>query len=169
MKTLSEIQVEQRAWSLKNFGEHPSWHPLLGIQEELGELSDAYLGKKPDAMMDAVADLVIYLMDFCSCEDIELKTSGRVYSGQAKATPQISLLEMQVRCGNISHSYLKREQGIRGTSQQHKEAIQMNVEVLMDCLRVFCDDTDIHLEAATHVTWLHVSTRDWTKNKEDGS
>jgi len=73
--TLDRIQREQFEWSRKNFGDHPAWHPLLGLQEEIGELSHAYLKKTQnirtdedhdEAMKDAVADIVIYLVDFCS-------------------------------------------------------------------------------------------------------
>ena len=41
-RTLSDIQTEQLLWSERNFGNHPAWHPLLGIQEEAGELAHAF-------------------------------------------------------------------------------------------------------------------------------
>jgi len=81
-RTLSEIQTDQILWSEWNFGNHPAWHPLLGIQEEVGELAHAFLKrtqgirKNQDhdaAIRDAVGDIVIYLMDFCSCEGIDLQ------------------------------------------------------------------------------------------------
>jgi NTP pyrophosphatase (non-canonical NTP hydrolase) len=81
-RTLSEIQTDQILWSEWNFGKHPAWHPLLGIQEEVGELAHAFLKrtqgirKNQDhdaAIRDAVGDIVIYLMDFCSCEGIDLQ------------------------------------------------------------------------------------------------
>ena len=81
-RTLSDIQTEQLLWSERNFGNHPAWHPLLGIQEEAGELAHAFLKrtqgirKNQDhdaAIRDAVGDIVIYLMDFCSCEGIDLQ------------------------------------------------------------------------------------------------
>jgi len=81
-QTLADIQTEQRLWSLRNFGGHPAWHPLLGIQEEAGELAHAFLKRTQGirknqnhdaAIRDAVGDIVIYLMDFCSCEGIDLQ------------------------------------------------------------------------------------------------
>lgn len=79
---LDVVQREQKEWSNRNFGPHPAWHPLLGVQEEVGELAHAYLKREQqirgsrqqhDAdIRDAVADIVIYLCDFCTCEGINL-------------------------------------------------------------------------------------------------
>lgn len=43
MINLDEIQEEQRLWSRDNFGMSPTWQPILGVVEEVGELSHAYL------------------------------------------------------------------------------------------------------------------------------
>ena len=74
------IQDEVGEWSERNFGDQPSWRPLLGIGEELGELNHAYLklsqGIRGDReelenkLVDAVGDLMIYLADFCYKEGI---------------------------------------------------------------------------------------------------
>lgn len=79
---LNEIQQQHREWQLRNFGEHPAWHPLLGVGEEVGELQHAFLkreqgirGTKEEhdaAIRDAVADILIYLCDFCNCEKIDM-------------------------------------------------------------------------------------------------
>ena len=81
--TLATLQAEQREWVRRNFGERPSWHPLLGAIEELGELSHAHLKNEqgirgtPEehlaAKIDAVADVVIYLADYCSAEGIDMQ------------------------------------------------------------------------------------------------
>ena len=88
-KTLSEIQKEIKVWANKNFGKRlglkkrPSWHPLLGIGEELGELNHAYLKKEQKirngvekyqkGAQDAIGDLVIYVIDFCNQEDFDIE------------------------------------------------------------------------------------------------
>ncbi len=33
---LRQLQEEQRPWVLKNFGERPTWMPLMGMCEEAG-------------------------------------------------------------------------------------------------------------------------------------
>ena len=79
---LSEIQKEQRPWVLHNFGGGRPMHSLLGVVEEVGELSHAHLkmeqgirGTKEEhqaAIRDAVADIVIFLCDYCTEMGIDL-------------------------------------------------------------------------------------------------
>jgi len=81
--TLSRIQLEQRAWVLHNFGEREAWQPLLGVQEEVGELAHAFLKRHQGIrgtheehtadIRDAVADIIIFLMDFASAEGIDVR------------------------------------------------------------------------------------------------
>lgn len=71
-----QIQKEQEAWSRYNFGSSDPTHALLGVSEEVGELSHAHLKKlqgiriTPEQFQakakDAVGDIVIYLMDYCT-------------------------------------------------------------------------------------------------------
>jgi NTP pyrophosphatase (non-canonical NTP hydrolase) len=72
LKTLQEC-IHQ--WSLRNFGEQPPAHQLLGAMEELGELAHAHLKEQQGIRMDedhvanakdAVGDLFIYLCDYCA-------------------------------------------------------------------------------------------------------
>jgi len=67
--------MEQEEWSLRNFPERKPHQPLLGAMEELGELAHAHLkeeqGIRTDEdhegnAMDAIGDIVIYLMDYCN-------------------------------------------------------------------------------------------------------
>lgn len=68
-----------RLWSNHNFGENDgiegSLNPLLGVMEELGELVHCILKTRQKIRLDenhtengkdAVGDLMIYLVDFCS-------------------------------------------------------------------------------------------------------
>jgi NTP pyrophosphatase (non-canonical NTP hydrolase) len=81
--TLAQLQAEMAPWVEHNFGKRPSWHPLLGIMEELGELTHAHLKCEQgirgtpeehfSAKIDAVADVVIFLADYCSAEGIDLQ------------------------------------------------------------------------------------------------
>lgn len=78
------LQQRHEAWSQKNFGHRPrpAWHPLLGIGEEAGELMHHFLkraqgirkGEDHDAgIKDALADIFIYMLDFCNRENIDLQ------------------------------------------------------------------------------------------------
>lgn len=82
MTTLDRIQDEQREWVRHNFGGRPAWMPLLGLQEELGELAHHFLKREQgirvsedhnEGIRDSVADIVIFLLDFCSAEGICLE------------------------------------------------------------------------------------------------
>lgn len=78
------IQLEQREWATKNFGDKPSWHPLLGAVEELGELAHAFLKREQgirgtteshtEDIRDAIGDITIYLLDFCNREGLDLQS-----------------------------------------------------------------------------------------------
>ena len=43
MLTFKQLQKEQIEWSARNFPDNEPWMPLLGIQEEVGELSHSFL------------------------------------------------------------------------------------------------------------------------------
>jgi hypothetical protein len=79
MITLDELQAELGPWTVHNFGEGPSWHPLLGAVEELGELSRAHLKMDQgirnmtlDDVGDAIGDILIYLADYCNRQDLHM-------------------------------------------------------------------------------------------------
>lgn len=93
-KSLREIQAEVGRWSINNFGfqvskrtgvELGSLAPLMGMGEELGELFHAVLkhhqGIREMALMsayeearnDALADILIYMCDFATREDVDLQ------------------------------------------------------------------------------------------------
>ena len=83
MITLKKLQNEVQLWSYANFGIHPNWHPLLGVVEEVGELSHAVLKQEQGIrgtyeehqleIRDSVGDLVIFLADFCASREISLE------------------------------------------------------------------------------------------------
>lgn len=78
--TLSRTQSQLKVWHDHNFGEVPSWQPLLGLQEELGELSHSFLKRAQNIrtnedhdlrIKDAVGDIMIFLLDFCNNEGLD--------------------------------------------------------------------------------------------------
>lgn len=80
---LQKIQDEQREWQERNFPGSTSTDVLLGVVEEVGELTHSHLkGKqgirhapKEIAAMkkDAVGDVVVYLMAYCNLEGLSLQ------------------------------------------------------------------------------------------------
>jgi len=78
---VAETQQAIYEWSLEQFGDQDPENPLIGAQEELGEVSRIVLKSKQGIRQEElaeedlemeVADIVIYLMDFCARNDIEL-------------------------------------------------------------------------------------------------
>ena len=78
-----QLQTEQEAWQNRNFGpcDGNSHRCLLGVTEELGELSHAHLKSEQGirtnqdhnhAKKDAVGDIVIYLAGYCNDNDLSL-------------------------------------------------------------------------------------------------
>lgn len=84
---LYKIQGEVRDWSNYNFGDQGPFRPFLGVVEEVGELSHVLLKEGQgiregtdrlasfDKKVDAVADIMIYLLDFCSRSSIDLESA----------------------------------------------------------------------------------------------
>lgn len=82
---IRKLQQEHVRWANRNFpGDHPSWHPLLGIAEEVGELNHHYLKRVQNirngedhvnGIKDALGDIVIFLADFCNREGIDFQSA----------------------------------------------------------------------------------------------
>lgn len=171
MKTLQEIQKEHREWSLKNFGEHPTWHPLLGIQEEIGELAHAYLKREQGirgtreehdaAIKDAVGDVMIYLMGYCSCWDSVLWLPAPPPRGRAKSYGGDQDVDNLFYLGWSLGEICQNEITVGPPTEQQ---LRDFVDILLD----FCETQDIDLLTVVNETWDRVSKRDWTKNKVDG-
>lgn len=80
---IRDMQRDHRVWIEDNFpGERPSWHPLLGIDEEVGELNHHFLKRVQGirtnenhraGILDALGDIFIFMLDFANCEDIDLQ------------------------------------------------------------------------------------------------
>lgn len=78
---VAQTQQAIYEWSLEQFGDQDPENPLIGAQEELGEVSRIVLkgkqGIRQEELADEdlemeVADIVIYLMDFCARNDVDL-------------------------------------------------------------------------------------------------
>jgi hypothetical protein len=82
MTTLSDLQDELGRWQQHNFPGRADWEPLIGVQEEVGELSHAFLKRHQgirsvtlDDVADAIGDIIVYLADFCNAYGLDLQES----------------------------------------------------------------------------------------------
>ena len=99
---LRKLQDEQRPWAAHNFGNMPSWQPLLGVVEELGELVEADVLEDRVKVKDAVADTVIYLADYCSREGFDFQTIVDRQDDNMACTMGLLL----VSAGALCHAHL---------------------------------------------------------------
>jgi len=81
MFDLEKFEVEVNAWSRENFSRGISYQRLLGIVEELGELAHHFLKREQSIRMDedhemgivdAIGDIVIFLIGYCQLEGISI-------------------------------------------------------------------------------------------------
>jgi NTP pyrophosphatase (non-canonical NTP hydrolase) len=80
--SLKKLRKEHKVWSTYNFGKQPTYISVYGIMEELGELSHAQAkdelgirGTPEELKMkkkSAIADIVIYLAEYCRSLDMKL-------------------------------------------------------------------------------------------------
>lgn len=81
--TFEQLQEQVGEWSRKNFPNAQPYHSLLGLIEEVGELSHAHLKNEQNIRgsefehyvekIDAVGDILIYLADYCSRNNIDMQ------------------------------------------------------------------------------------------------
>lgn len=92
---LSAVQLEAWEWTKLNFPGQVPWQPLMGVVEEVGELAHAYLkatqnirgsaASHREAMIDAVGDQMVFLVNFCSHLGIDASEALRTTWTQVKA------------------------------------------------------------------------------------
>ena len=79
-----------------------------------------------------------------------------------------SLLGIGEEVGELMHAFLKQEQGIRGTHQEHEDAKKDAIGDIIIYMLHFCNYHNWSLLDIIDETWEEVKQRDWTKNKENG-
>jgi len=167
MLTFDEFQEEVHTWSLQNFGEQPSLNPLLGVIEEIGEY---YSSDSLEDKMDSVADAMIYIADFAARRGMSLDLIvKRIGSCGPLSSPHSRDECCIIDIGNLCHSVLKLEQGIR-VDENHDEALLVSLARIIDWCRWSGGGGPMGLFLVTVVlpVWDKVKQRDWKANKVSG-
>lgn len=89
----------------------------------------------------------------------QIKNFGKVPAWQP-------LLIVMEELGELSHAYIKREQGIR-MSENHEANMKDAVADVVIGIASFCAAEGIDLESEVEKTWALVKQRDWKKNPEN--
>lgn len=89
--------------------------------------------------------------------------------GPSVAPYHRNLLGLMEELGELAHAHLKREQGIRGTAEEHDSKAKDAIGDMMIFLMNYCSDRDWSLGEITQTTWEEVvRKRDWKANPTDG-
>ena len=83
--TFARLQAENKPWADHNWPDRKPHQPLLGAAEEIGELCHAHLKseqgirgsaeKHHAAKIDAVADVIVFLADYCNLNGIDMQAA----------------------------------------------------------------------------------------------
>jgi len=84
------------------------------------------------------------------------------------ATASQQLLGAVEEMGELAHAFLKREQGIRGTDEEHAAAIKDAVGDVLVYLMGFCDTQGLQILDCVNDAWDEVKDRDWVKYPGSG-
>lgn len=176
----NELRDQVREWSDRNFGINETKHhrPLLGMQEELGELIGAIERDGPEShkaimeeVRDAIADMCIFGADYAARKDWDyerLLMSGLARTTYSALSIEPNLLQLAKYLGQMDHCQLKTEQGIRGDAAEHDERAQNALTQVFFQLNCVCKRCGWDLREVVSDVWATVSKRDFTKNKLTG-
>ena len=159
---LEKLTPEVHDWQCHNFPLSKPYQSLLGIIEEFGELITAKLGNSKVGVVDAIGDILVYMMDYCQKQEWNL---SEIYKN--RDTDEACLIA-GVCLGKLAHAHLKLEQGIRGNPAE----LVNSTHDMLQALVMICEDAAISYSVdvcdALSVTWSEVKKRDWQKNKING-
>ena len=85
-----------------------------------------------------------------------------------KALPHQPLLGAVEELGELSHSHLKMEQGIRASWDEHFDGKCDAIGDVVIFLAHYCCLNNILLQGVVDTTWAKVKQRDWVGNPMDG-
>lgn len=169
---LDQLQQEHRPWVLHNFHQQTienAYAPLLGIIEEIGELT---IASNKEAIKDAIGDIIIFMSDYLSC-------IGKIFSNVDGTNEQnccssaywLSSESLLILIGELCHAHLKMIQNIRGPKEEHLLTICECLRGIIQHLRACVEEIDIGLtlEKVSQQIWNEVQKRDWKINNITGS
>ena len=196
---VSVMQREIGEWAFRNFGYHNNNYSkltpefgyptimgnltsLMGMAEELGELGEAGLNHNDAACDDALADLTIYFLDFCTRSDITVTINAEQYESMLdekiingiRAANRLPLIynhyssteSLSVKLGKLFHVNLKAHQGIRGLNNAAAYTDANKAAALDLFLHLLCITAN-QIVPITEKVWAKVKQRDWEKNPSD--
>ena len=167
-KTLSQIQKELEVWTNYNFGQQDSSSPIMGMIEELGELTHTTLKqiqgiRKKDyleAKKDAVADLVIYLLNYFNSKQVDISKVGNFLYYYKESNEYEHIINIQQCVSKIAF--------FNDTKSGKYNVPIGNSKRLLSRLYSYCKLNKFDLLDIVNQTWEQVKLRDWRKYPLNG-
>lgn len=171
---LNRLQAETKNWRDRNFPNQSSGDQLLGVIEEVGELSHSYLKGKQSIRgtheehyanaKDAVGDIMIYLMGYATKIDVYMSSA----IARTKPIPEPDFHEHGIfylsnRVGRLAHWECL---GGNGKLDAIKRRV---IGEIVHALNAFCLSYSIDILEVTYEAWEQVQKRDWIANPVDGT
>ncbi len=171
----SKLVTEVYEWSYSNFGEQPSYRPLLGLTEEMGELLEALAHDDRAKIEDAIGDIAVFAMDYAAREKLDMSAldqadylSSQVAINGLLSGPKDLILETVKYLGKINHAHLKSEQKIR-VSEDHRLNKQTYLHKVIQAMYALADMIGSDYAGIVNGTWAEVSKLQWKKNAVNGT
>ena len=173
---LFEMQEAQRAWAKENFGVQTPIQMLMGILGELGEFGELaanYVMSDTDALIDAIGDVGIYLMNYCNLKGWLLSV---LMEHMAPPPKQGDPWDIMYYVRWLPHHQLKGDQNIRGGTGYHDARMQVVLSSMLWQLNEVAKLLGARGDPATGATtffeclcktWSKVSKRDWVLHPND--
>jgi len=165
------LQPEVAKWSLENFGDQSYRNPLEGMGEEIGELSVALISNNKAEIRDALADIMIFMMDFASRYRICLPPLIRDWGFRNETyipdyarqlisehpTYSLGLMSLVVGYGELLQGIVKRDQGIR--MDRWLKVEKGLAQMVFGAMYLSINDADGHLDEIIKDTWANIVSR----------
>lgn len=156
-RDIANLVINHNAWLIKNFDDLDPRNFVLGIVEEWGE----YLNSLDEEdIKDSLCDLLFYVMSLCKSLSIDYPDNFEIGEGEVDT--------VEIILGKISHSLLKMNQGIRGSSEKHLEDLKSNIYSLVyTIVTIYFKSYSAYLTSMLEV-WEVVGKRSWKEFPYNG-
>lgn len=169
LKTLQQIQFELNSWTVYNFGQQDSSIPIMGMIEELGELTHATLKqiqgiRKRDyieAKKDAVSDLVIYLLNYFNTKQINIDKTSILDIEFPKSYGEY-------KCIIYINKHISNIATFNETKAGSYQIQIGTIERLLAIINHYCKLNNFDLLTTVNEVWEQVKLRDWKKYPNNG-
>lgn len=172
---LKKIQKEVKEWTDYNFPNQKPYQPLLGMLEELGELSHALLkgeqmirGSRAENLekeKDAIGDFVVFSLNYCNCMEWDATNLSSRYFPRRFEDRSLHSLIFTLNSYLSTLQAAHREAETSGLNP--RTFASRYLDYMYDCLEEYCSHRMWDLQKIVEETWQLVKRRDWRRNENN--